>query len=95
VADAVRQVTSDHTAPELRLRATLALARFVDIDGIATTLGSLAFDRHEPIGLRYAAFTSLERAGPSAECITLRRQLTLDDTLGGCARNMLALWRVA
>ena len=45
VADAVRQVTSDHSAPELRLRATLALAIFTDIDGKAITLGSLALYR--------------------------------------------------
>ena len=45
VADAVRQVTSDHSAPELRLRATLALVIFTDIDGKAITLGSLALDR--------------------------------------------------
>jgi len=58
-----------------------------------TTLGGLALDPDELIDLRYSAFTSLQRAGPTAECVALVQQLSADETLGGCARSLLSLWR--
>src|SRR4030081_3574085 len=41
VAEAVLQVVSDRTTPDLRLQAVLALAEFTDIDGVPATLGVL------------------------------------------------------
>ncbi len=94
VAEAVRQLTSDHSSPCLRLKAALALAEFADVTCVVNTLGSLALDPDELIDVRYSAFTSLQRAGPTAECVALVRQLSTDETLGGCARSLLALWRL-
>jgi hypothetical protein len=49
----------------------------------------------ESIDLRYSAFTSLERAGPTSECINLLRQLSNDEILGCTARSSLMRWRLA
>jgi predicted neuraminidase len=94
VAEAIRQVAADHSSPGLRLTAALALAEFADIACVVATLGGLALDPDELIDLRYSAFTSLQRAGPTAECVALVRQLATDETLGGCARSLLSLWRL-
>lgn len=94
VAEAVRQLTSDNSSPRLRLKAALALAEFADLACVVNTLGSLALDPDELIDMRYSAFTSLQRAGPTAECVALVRQLSTDETLGGCARSLLTLWRL-
>jgi hypothetical protein len=93
VAEAVRHVAADRPSPCLRLKAALALAEFADITSVVTTLGGLALDPDELIDLRYSAFTSLQRAGPTAECVALVQQLSADETLGGCARSLLSLWR--
>jgi hypothetical protein len=93
VADAVRQVAVDHPSTCLRLKAALALAEFADLDCVLSTLGCLALNPDEMIDLRYSAFTSLQRAGPTAACVALVRELATDDTLGGCARSLLSLWR--
>src|SRR5712671_5923103 len=69
VAGALRQLLSSGSSLDLRLQAALA---------------ALALEHHESIDLRYAAFTSLERAGPTTECVNLLRQLANDDMLG-CA----------
>src|SRR5262249_58624883 len=66
VAEAILRVVSDRCGPDLRLQAVLALAEFTDAEGVPTALGALALDPNEPIDLRYAAFTSLQRAGPTA-----------------------------
>ncbi len=94
VAQAIIQALSDDYSPDLRLKAALALAEFTDVNGVSTTLGCLASETDEPIDLRYAAFTSLERAGPTAECVALLRQLSSDETLGRSARSVLSTWRV-
>jgi HEAT repeat protein len=93
VAEAVRQLTSDHSSPGLRLKAALALAEFADIACVVNTLGGLALDPGELLDMRYSAFTSLQGAGPTAECVALVRQLSTDETFGGCARSLLSLWR--
>jgi hypothetical protein len=94
-AEAMRQVVADRSSPDLRLQTALALAEYVDLAGIPTTLGSLALDTAEPIDLRYSAFTSLQRAGPTPECVGLLRRLLTDDELGPSAGSVLALWRLA
>jgi hypothetical protein len=88
------QVVSDRSSPDLRLQASLALAEFTDIAGVPTRLGRLALDSDEPIDLRYSAFTSLQRAGSTPECVTLLRELTTDEMLGHSARSLLSLWRL-
>jgi hypothetical protein len=94
VAHVILEVVSDRSSPDLRLQASLALAEFTDIEGVLTRLGRLALDSDEPIDLRYSAFTSLQRAGSTPECVTLLRELTTDGTLGRSARSLLSLWRL-
>ena len=87
-------VLSDRSSPDLRLQAVLALAEFTNIDGVQATLGGLALDPGETIDVRYSAFTSLQRAGPTAECVAILRQLSADGMLGRSARSLLSLWRL-
>jgi hypothetical protein len=94
VADVILEVVSDRSNPDLRLQASLALAEFTDIAGVPTRLRRLALDSDEPIDLRYSAFTSLQRAGSTPECVTLLRQLSRDATLGRSARSLQSLWRL-
>jgi hypothetical protein len=95
VAEAMLHVLADRSRPELRLQAALALAEFTELDGVLAGLGSLALDAAQPIDLRYSAFTSLQRAGPTSECVGLLRQLLTDEALGRSARSVLAVWRFA
>src|ERR1700680_3639550 len=94
VAAAILQVISDRSNPDLRLQASLALGEFTDIEGVPTRLGRLALDSKEPIDLRYSAFTSLQRAGSTPECVALVRELATDEMLGRSARSLLSLWRL-
>jgi HEAT repeat protein len=95
VAEAMLRVLADRSSPELRLHAALALAEFTELDGVPGGLGSLVLDAAEPIDLRYSAFTSLQRAGPTPECASLLRQLLTDEALGRSAKSALAVWRLA
>src|SRR5438128_5109589 len=94
VAQAILRIVSDRSSPELRLQAILVLAEFTDIDGMLATLGGLALGTGEPIDVRYSAFTSLQRAGPSTECVPLLRQLSADDAFGRSARTVLSSWHI-
>ena len=79
---------------DLRLQAALALGEFTDTPGVPTALGSLAMQPQELLDLRYSAFTSLERAGPTSECVNLLRQLSNDEMLGRSAQSALARWHL-
>ena len=94
VAEAILQVVSDRSTPDLRLQAVLALAEFTDIDRVPATLGSLALDPGETIDVRYSAFTSFQRAGPTVECVAILRRLLADGMLGRSARTLLSLWHL-
>ena len=94
VAGALRQLLSSGSSLDLRLQAALALGEFTEIAGVLPALGALALEPHESIDLRYAAFTSLERAGPTTECVNLLRQLSNDEILGDSARGALARRRL-
>jgi hypothetical protein len=78
----------------LRLQAALALGDFTQSGGVLTNLSSIALARDESLDLRYAAFTALERAGPTPECVALLRQITRDEVLGDAARSVLSAWHV-
>jgi hypothetical protein len=95
IAEVMLRVLSDDSGPDLRMQAALALAEFADIPGVPTRLGSLALDPDQTIDLRFSAFTSLQRAGPSTECVAVLRQLLADESLGPSARRVLSLWRLA
>ena len=94
VAEAVLQVVSDRSSPDLRLQAVLALAEFTEIDGVPATLGGLTLDPGETINVRYSAFTSLQRAAATSECVALLRQLSADELLGRSARSVLLSWQL-
>lgn len=94
VAEAITQLVHDGAGLDLRLQATLALAELTDVDGVLATLGVLALDPAETIDVRYAAFTSLERNGPTPEGVALLRQLTVDETFGHAATSLLLRWKL-
>jgi hypothetical protein len=95
VALVMMEVLGVGSSPDLRLQSALSLAEFADIQGVVHTLGMLALNVLEPIDLRYSAFTSLERGGPTDECVALLRQLSADETLGRSARSLLVTWQLA
>jgi hypothetical protein len=79
---------------ELREHSAQALGDFTDLEHVLATLDALASDPAEAFDVRYAAFNSLERAGPVPECVEALRRLTTDDTLGRSAHSLLVDWRV-
>ena len=95
IAHRIGDVLADRSMPELRLQAAVALGDFTHCRGVLTRLNAVCLAQDESIDLRYAAFTSLERAGPTPECVDLLRQMTTDDTLGRSARSVLAAWHLA
>ena len=95
VAIAIGELLADHSSADLRLQAALALGEFIRIEGVLSVLNSVCIAQDESIDLRYAAFTSLERAGPVPECVALLRQMLEDDTLGRSARSVLSAWHLA
>jgi hypothetical protein len=94
VAEALGELMSNGVSVDLRLEAALALGEFADIPGVPTALGHLALEPQELLDLRYSAFTSLERAGPTLESVNLLRELSNDEILGRSARSALARWRL-
>jgi hypothetical protein len=94
VATAIGDVLTENSTPELQLQAALALGEFTDIDGVLSCLSAICLAYDESIDLRYAAFTSLERAGPTPECIALLQQLSGDESLGNSARSVLSAWHI-
>ena len=92
LAEAILQILSQGASLDLRLQAALALAELTDVDGVLTTLGSLALDPAETIDVRYAAFSSLEAAGPTPQCLAFLRQLAADETFGPSAKCLLSRW---
>jgi hypothetical protein len=93
-ASAILRAVQNECPARLRLKATLALGEFADVDGVPSGLATLALNPDLALDLRYAAFTSLERAGPTPECVALLRQLLQDDLLGASAGSLLSSWRV-
>jgi hypothetical protein len=94
VALAIIQVLQVGPTPDLRLQSALALAEFTDIERVVQMLGSIALDVRQPLDLRYSAFTSLERAGPTDKCVEILRQLSVDETLGPSSRSLLSTWQL-
>jgi hypothetical protein len=94
VAEALGELMVHGSSVDLRLQAALALGEFTDIGGVLSALGSLALEPEELLDLRYSAFTSLERAGPTPECINLLRQLSNDEMLGRSAHSALGRWHL-
>lgn len=94
VVEAIMRVLREDANLDLRLQGALALAELTEVDGVLTALGGLALDPAETIDVRYAAFTSLERGGPTPESIALLRRLMADETFGRAARSLLSRWKL-
>jgi hypothetical protein len=94
VAEALGEVLVDDTNEQLRLQAALSLGDFADVEGVLSRLTAVALASDESIDVRYAAFTSVERAGPTPESIAHVWEITRDDALGDAARGVLSMWRV-
>jgi hypothetical protein len=95
VSQALREVLTDTSAKNVQLQAALALGDFVEIEDVLSSLTALSLAHDESIDLRYAAFTSIERAGPGLQCIAVMRQIAEDEALGNAARSVLSAWNVA
>jgi HEAT repeat protein len=94
LAGAIGDVLADRTNSELRIQAALALGDFTHLPGVLCRLNAVCLAQAESIDLRYAAFTSLERAVPTPECVALLRRMTTDETLGLSARSVLSAWHI-
>jgi hypothetical protein len=77
---------------DLRLQTAIGLGELTDVEGVLAALGTLALAPDEPIDLRYSVFTSMQRAGPTPDCVALLQALTHDPTFGLAAANVLATW---
>jgi hypothetical protein len=94
VAQALRGVLAENLVDDLRGQAALLLGEFTDVNGVLSSLGAVCTTRDASIELRYTAFTSLARAGPTHECVELLEVLATDDSLGGASRSVLASWHI-
>jgi hypothetical protein len=94
VANAFNAVLAEESSPGLQLQAALALGDFTEVDGVLSRLNAICLMDDASIDLRYAAFTSIERAGPIAESIALLRRMTSDETIGPSARSVLSAWHI-
>jgi hypothetical protein len=94
VGAAIGEVLADDGPAELRLQAAVALGEFTQIAGVLDRLGAICLAPEESIDLRYAAFTSLQWAGPTPECLALLRRISSDETLGSSTRRLLSAWHV-
>ena len=93
-AAALVEVLAAEPSLNLRVQAALALGWFVDGRGVLAELGQTMADQKAPLDLRYAAFTSLARVGPTDATISLLRQLRADELLGPTVQSTLVSWRV-
>jgi hypothetical protein len=91
-ADASVRALAAGSDVALRLLGALALDDFIDVEGALPALGRVAANPDEPIDLRYNAFTSLQRTGPTPACVEILRALASDETLGQSATRLLAVW---
>jgi hypothetical protein len=94
-ANAIGEVLASRSSADVRVQAALALGALAQVNGVLDQLAAICSAQDESIDLRYAAFTSLERGGPTPECIAHLREIASDDTLGGSARSVLSAWHVA
>jgi hypothetical protein len=96
IANALMRVVGDAGSDQrdLRVQVSLALGDCTDVPGVVTRLGAICASVDEVFEVRYAAFTSVERSGPTAEAVEILRQLCVDETLGRSAEGMLRRWRV-
>ena len=94
VARAIGDTLLHASHAEIRVHAALLLGEFTETSAELTTLRAICVKQDESIDLRYAAFTSLELAGPTPECIAHLREIASDETIGLSTRRILSAWRI-
>ena len=94
VAGACLAALAPASDSRIRLRAAIVLGDFVDNERVLDALGTVAAEC-ESTELRYNAYTSLQRAGPTIACVDMLRLLCADKAFGPSARALLASWGVA
>ena len=95
VAETIVRLLFERSNTELYLQSALALGEFTDVSGVVHVLGGLALQTGESFDLRYAAFTSIQRADPTPHAVEIMRTLTRDEVLGRAATSVLRSWRIA
>ena len=95
VSRALVEVLSETSVDNLRVQAALVLGDFTEMECVLPALAALSLAHDQSIDLRYAAFTSIERAGPTPQSIAVMQQIALDDALGSAARSVLWAWHNA
>ena len=95
IAQVLTRIVSDATASdsELRLEATVALGDCIDIPGVMAELCAVCAEPGELFDVRYAAFLSLQRGGPTPEAIDALTRLSSDETWGLSAQGILIRWQ--
>jgi hypothetical protein len=92
VAGVLLDLLVDRFSSELHVQAVLALGEFTDVEGVLAALGALARDTSQTLELRHAAYSSIDRTGPTPEYLAMLQDLAEDDTFGLSARTTLAAW---
>jgi hypothetical protein len=92
VARVLLELLEDGSSSALHLQAALALGEFTDVEGVVAAMGALARDTSQTLELRHAAYSSIDRAGPTPEYLAMLHGLAEDDTFGLSARTTLAAW---
>src|SRR5216683_1429935 len=94
VADTMIKLCSERSNLQPCMESALALGEFADVPGVVPVLEGLALQTAEPFDLRYAAFTSIQRADRTTDAIEIMRRLTDDEVLGRAAASILHSWRI-
>ena len=94
VADTIIKLCSERSNLQLCMESALALGEFADVPGVVPVLEGQALQTAEPFDLRYAAFTSIQRADRTTDAIEIMRRLTDDAVLGRAAASVLHSWRI-
>jgi hypothetical protein len=93
VANALIELLDRPVEARLKLQIVLALGEFTQVPGALEALGNVAA-ADEPVDVRYAAFTSIQRAGPQLAGVRILMQLLEDETLGPSIRALLREWHL-
>jgi hypothetical protein len=96
-AETLRRLVRDRMTASLSLRteAAMSLGDYTDLPHVVADLGAVCAESTDSFDVRYAAFTSLQCAGPVPDCVALLQQISDDETLGQSARSILASWHSA
>jgi hypothetical protein len=95
VASLVMGLLDERSNLEVCLQAGLALGEFTEVPGVVELLGRVARTTSDSFDLRYSAFISIGRAGPTPDALGVLSQLIDDELLGRSAVSIVQSWRTA